>query len=102
MEDLRDTGLFDLMDKESDEDEHSLEMHLPYIRHVFAERYVRAPRRPHLVPRGSHSSYNLGFDHGAGRTLNSSPSWWGPSRRARWIGMPRFLQGIGRTPSRFG
>jgi hypothetical protein len=36
--DLEHTGLFDKMDKEADEDEHSLEMHLPYIRHVFSNR----------------------------------------------------------------
>lgn len=33
---LKNTGKFSLMDKDADEDEHSLEMHLPYIRHVFA------------------------------------------------------------------
>jgi predicted class III extradiol MEMO1 family dioxygenase len=38
IKDLEHTGLFDKMDKEADEDEHSLEMHLPYIRHVFSNR----------------------------------------------------------------
>jgi predicted class III extradiol MEMO1 family dioxygenase len=34
---LRKTGLFDDMSATTDEDEHSIEMHLPYIRHVFFE-----------------------------------------------------------------
>jgi predicted class III extradiol MEMO1 family dioxygenase len=33
--DLRRTGLFLDMRETEDEDEHSLEMHLPYIRHIF-------------------------------------------------------------------
>ncbi|BGP19113.1 hypothetical protein JCM10213_008040 [Rhodosporidiobolus nylandii] len=32
---LQATGKFELMDKSTDEDEHSIEMHLPYIRKVF-------------------------------------------------------------------
>lgn len=32
---LRQTGLFDTMEHSVDEAEHSIEMHLPYIRHVF-------------------------------------------------------------------
>ncbi|OCF43473.1 hypothetical protein I317_02622 [Kwoniella heveanensis CBS 569] len=36
--DLRDTGIFSDMKHSVDEDEHSLEMHLPYIRHVFKDR----------------------------------------------------------------
>ncbi|KAH8086820.1 MEMO1 family [Filobasidium floriforme] len=38
IKDLEHTELFDKLDKEADEDEHSLEMHLPYIRHVFSNR----------------------------------------------------------------
>ena len=33
---LQKTGLFSEMEADVDEDEHSLEMHLPYIRHIFA------------------------------------------------------------------
>jgi AmmeMemoRadiSam system protein B len=33
------TGLFSIMNKQQDSDEHSLEMHLPYIAKVF-EKYV--------------------------------------------------------------
>lgn len=32
---LRQTGKFEDMDLQTDEDEHSIEMHLPYIRKVF-------------------------------------------------------------------
>lgn len=32
---LRDTGEFSDMDIQTDEDEHSIEMHLPYVRKVF-------------------------------------------------------------------
>lgn len=32
---LRETGQFGDMDLQTDEDEHSLEMHLPYVRKVF-------------------------------------------------------------------
>jgi predicted class III extradiol MEMO1 family dioxygenase len=35
---LKETGLFDEMSRSVDEDEHSLEMHLPYIRHVFGDK----------------------------------------------------------------
>jgi hypothetical protein len=35
IEKLRKTGKFDVMDLETDSDEHSLEMHLPYIRLLF-------------------------------------------------------------------
>jgi predicted class III extradiol MEMO1 family dioxygenase len=35
IEKLRKTGKFDVMDLETDSDEHSLEMHLPYIRLMF-------------------------------------------------------------------
>ncbi|WWC65628.1 AmmeMemoRadiSam system protein B [Kwoniella dejecticola CBS 10117] len=35
---LESTGVFSQMRKSADEDEHSLEMHLPYIRHVFEGR----------------------------------------------------------------
>ncbi|WWC73463.1 AmmeMemoRadiSam system protein B [Kwoniella pini CBS 10737] len=35
---LESTGLFSQMRKSIDEDEHSLEMHLPYIRHIFKGR----------------------------------------------------------------
>ena len=38
IKDLKDTGLFDEMSRSVDEDEHSLEMHLPYIRHVFKDK----------------------------------------------------------------
>lgn len=33
---LRKTGIFEEVEGDVDEEEHSLEMHLPYIRHVFA------------------------------------------------------------------
>ncbi|WWD20094.1 AmmeMemoRadiSam system protein B [Kwoniella shandongensis] len=36
--DLRETGVFSEMKSSVDEEEHSLEMHLPYIRHVFNGR----------------------------------------------------------------
>lgn len=32
---LQSTGCFELMNLETDEDEHSIEMHLPYIAKVF-------------------------------------------------------------------
>lgn len=32
---LAETGLFSEMDLQTDEDEHSIEMHLPYVRKVF-------------------------------------------------------------------
>ncbi|GAA6007113.1 hypothetical protein JCM10207_001512 [Rhodosporidiobolus poonsookiae] len=32
---LQATGKFELMDKDADEDEHSIEMHLPYVRKIF-------------------------------------------------------------------
>lgn len=32
---LRDSGAFDVMDESTDEEEHSLEMHLPYLAHLF-------------------------------------------------------------------
>ncbi|KAI5124676.1 hypothetical protein M0805_004284 [Coniferiporia weirii] len=35
IEELRNTGFFDDMDLGTDEDEHSIEMHLPYVRKVF-------------------------------------------------------------------
>lgn len=35
---LRSTGEFGDMDQQTDEDEHSIEMHLPYIRKIF-EKY---------------------------------------------------------------
>ena len=36
MAELRATGQFEDMSLATDEDEHSLELHLPYIRHIFA------------------------------------------------------------------
>ncbi|KAL1408294.1 hypothetical protein Q8F55_005100 [Vanrija albida] len=38
IDELRKTRLFSTMSPSVDEDEHSLEMHLPYIRHIFAGR----------------------------------------------------------------
>ncbi|GAA6039312.1 hypothetical protein JCM8097_003257 [Rhodosporidiobolus ruineniae] len=38
---LEATGKFELMDQGTDEDEHSLEMHLPYIRKVFEGRDIQ-------------------------------------------------------------
>ena len=35
IKELRETGKFGDMDLQTDEDEHSLEMHLPYVRKVF-------------------------------------------------------------------
>ncbi|KAF5390225.1 hypothetical protein D9757_002885 [Collybiopsis confluens] len=40
MKELRDTGKFDILDIDADEAEHSLEMHLPYVRTVFKEMDV--------------------------------------------------------------
>jgi len=41
---LRQTGLFDDMKRKTDEDEHSLELHLPYIRQVMqAQEFVLVP-----------------------------------------------------------
>lgn len=40
-EELRKTGHFSEMDRDTDEDEHSLEMHLPYIRKVFEKQDVQ-------------------------------------------------------------
>lgn len=37
---LYDSGLFNWMDQKVDEEEHSLEMHLPFIRHVFSKGVV--------------------------------------------------------------
>ena len=49
---LRETGKFDTMSKQVDEDEHSIEMHLPYIVKCVepGTRYVRA--RSASVPIG--------------------------------------------------
>lgn len=44
MNELRETGLFEEMSPSTDEDEHSLEMHLPYIRHIFAKYVPLHPR----------------------------------------------------------
>ena len=38
IKDLKEIGLFDEISRSVDEDEHSLEMHLPYIRHVFGDK----------------------------------------------------------------
>lgn len=40
---LRQTGRFTLMDSQTDEDEHSIEMHLPFIRHVFKHSVTVVP-----------------------------------------------------------
>lgn len=32
------TGLFDSLDRDADDEEHSLELHLPYIRHIFQKK----------------------------------------------------------------
>ncbi|OCH96453.1 UPF0103-domain-containing protein [Obba rivulosa] len=40
IKELRDTGKFSDMDRQTDEDEHSIEMHLPYIRKVFEGRDI--------------------------------------------------------------
>lgn len=37
IEELRETGIFSDMSSSVDEEEHSLEMHIPYIRHMFKE-----------------------------------------------------------------
>jgi hypothetical protein len=44
--DLRDTGLFSDMSSSVDEEEHSIEMHLPYIRHIFSEYVFSLPPLP--------------------------------------------------------
>ncbi|GAA6023161.1 hypothetical protein JCM8202_001006 [Rhodotorula sphaerocarpa] len=41
IQELRATGKFDDMDQDTDEDEHSIEMHLPYIRKVFEGRDIQ-------------------------------------------------------------
>ncbi|GAA5862490.1 hypothetical protein JCM3774_002534 [Rhodotorula dairenensis] len=51
---LKETGKFQDMDQETDEDEHSIEMHLPYIRKVFEGRDIKIV--PILVGSISHSS----------------------------------------------
>ncbi|WWD04109.1 AmmeMemoRadiSam system protein B [Kwoniella europaea PYCC6329] len=38
IEELKSAGIFSTMKSSVDEDEHSLEMHLPYIRHVFKDK----------------------------------------------------------------
>lgn len=35
IDELEKTGKFSIMNKETDEDEHSIEMHLPYVRKIF-------------------------------------------------------------------
>jgi Memo-like protein len=45
IEELKKTGKFSEMDLSTDEDEHSIEMHLPYVRKIF-EGYV-TPLYPH-------------------------------------------------------
>jgi len=37
IEELQKTGAFELMSKSVDEDEHSIEMHLPYVRKIFED-----------------------------------------------------------------
>jgi predicted class III extradiol MEMO1 family dioxygenase len=44
IEELRATGKFTDMSIETDEDEHSIEMHLPYVRKIF-EGYVAENER---------------------------------------------------------
>jgi predicted class III extradiol MEMO1 family dioxygenase len=39
IDELKNTGHFSEMDQGTDEDEHSIEMHLPYVRKIF-EGYV--------------------------------------------------------------
>lgn len=39
IDELKKTGKFSEMDLDTDEDEHSIEMHLPYVRKIF-EGYV--------------------------------------------------------------
>jgi len=46
---LRSTGQFQDMSTSSDSDEHSLEMHLPYIYHLLSKSFSPA-LMPHLVP----------------------------------------------------
>ncbi|KAI8445193.1 MEMO1 family [Phakopsora pachyrhizi] len=38
---LRETGMFDQMSLRTDEDEHSIELHLPYIRQVFKDHDIK-------------------------------------------------------------
>lgn len=64
---LRETGEFEEMSIQSDEDEHSIEMHLPYIRKIFERSIVFIIRwHSSLFP--------------AEMISRSFPSWWGQSR----------------------
>ncbi|KAF9481387.1 UPF0103-domain-containing protein [Pholiota conissans] len=44
IKELKATGIFESMDVQADEDEHSIEMHLPYVRKIFEGKNI------HIVP----------------------------------------------------
>lgn len=47
---LAETGKFDTMSKDTDETEHSMEMHLPYIHKVISQTFQNESEYPKLIP----------------------------------------------------
>jgi MEMO1 family protein len=41
IDELHKTGAFESMSKSTDEDEHSIEMHLPYVRKIFEDAEIK-------------------------------------------------------------
>lgn len=50
VKDLKDTGKFDTMSSDTDETEHSMEMHLPYIYKMILQTFESAAEYPLLIP----------------------------------------------------
>jgi len=50
VDELAATGKFDTMSTDADENEHSLEMHLPYIYKVLSQSFDSPSSYPHLIP----------------------------------------------------
>lgn len=50
VQELAETGKFDIMRADSDETEHSMEMHLPYIYKMLSHTFKSAPEFPPLIP----------------------------------------------------
>lgn len=70
IEELKKTGKFSEMELSTDEDEHSIEMHLPYVRKIF-EGYVRHS----VLLLDAHKSYETTQSHHQERNIHRpSPS----------------------------
>lgn len=67
-QELKRTGHFTEMDIQTDEDEHSIEMHLPYVRKVFEGSVVFDA-----------ATYFCAYITHLGKTSPSCLFWWGQS-----------------------